>query len=50
MGAGSAGHFVKMVHNGIEYGLMEIISETYDYMQRVLKWITSDERNVRGVE
>ncbi|MEP7075887.1 MAG: NADP-dependent phosphogluconate dehydrogenase [Acidobacteriota bacterium] len=37
MGAGSAGHFVKMVHNGIEYGLMEIISETFDFMQRVLK-------------
>ena len=36
MGAGSAGHFVKMVHNGIEYGLMQIISETYDYMKRVL--------------
>ncbi|MFM9905410.1 MAG: NADP-dependent phosphogluconate dehydrogenase [Pyrinomonadaceae bacterium] len=36
MGSGSAGHFVKMVHNGIEYGLMQIISETYDYMKRVL--------------
>src|SRR4051794_4795722 len=37
MGTGSAGHFVKMVHNGIEYGLMQIIAETYDYMHRVLK-------------
>ena len=37
MGPGSAGHFVKMVHNGIEYGLMQIISETFDFMQRVLK-------------
>ena len=36
MGAGSAGHFVKMVHNGIEYGLMQIISETYDYMKNVI--------------
>jgi 6-phosphogluconate dehydrogenase len=36
MGTGSAGHFVKMVHNGIEYGLMQIISETYDYLKRVL--------------
>ena len=36
MGTGSAGHFVKMVHNGIEYGLMQIISESYDYMKRVL--------------
>jgi 6-phosphogluconate dehydrogenase len=37
MGSGSAGHFVKMVHNGIEYGLMQIIAETYDYMHRVLE-------------
>ena len=37
MGSGSAGHFVKMVHNGIEYGLMQILAETYDFMQRVLK-------------
>jgi 6-phosphogluconate dehydrogenase, decarboxylating len=37
MGAGSAGHFVKMVHNGIEYGLMQIIAETYDFMRCVLK-------------
>jgi 6-phosphogluconate dehydrogenase len=37
MGAGSAGHFVKMVHNGIEYGLMQILAETYDFMLRVLK-------------
>ncbi|MGI8848912.1 MAG: NADP-dependent phosphogluconate dehydrogenase [Pyrinomonadaceae bacterium] len=37
IGAGSAGHFVKMVHNGIEYGLMQILAETYDFMFRVLK-------------
>jgi 6-phosphogluconate dehydrogenase len=37
MGAGSAGHFVKMVHNGIEYGLMQILAETYDFMLRVLR-------------
>lgn len=37
MGTGSAGHFVKMVHNGIEYGLMQILAETYDFMLRVLK-------------
>jgi len=36
MGKGSAGHFVKMVHNGIEYGLMQIIAETYDFMRRVV--------------
>jgi len=36
LGAGSAGHYVKMVHNGIEYGLMQLISETYDIMKRGL--------------
>ncbi len=36
LGPGSAGHFVKMVHNGIEYGIMELIAETYDLMQRGL--------------
>jgi 6-phosphogluconate dehydrogenase len=29
LGPGSAGHYVKMVHNGIEYGLMQLISEAY---------------------
>ena len=29
IGPGAAGHFVKMVHNGIEYGLMQLIAETY---------------------
>lgn len=37
MGSGSAGHFVKMVHNGIEYGMMQLIAETFDLMQRVLR-------------
>lgn len=36
MGSGSAGHYVKMVHNGIEYGLMQLIAETYDLMTRGL--------------
>ncbi len=34
VGSGSAGHFVKMVHNGIEYGLMQLIAETYDLLKR----------------
>ncbi len=34
LGPGSAGHYVKMIHNGIEYGLMQIISESYDLMKR----------------
>ena len=36
LGPGSAGHFVKMVHNGIEYGVMQILAETYDLMKRGL--------------
>jgi 6-phosphogluconate dehydrogenase len=36
LGPGSAGHYVKMVHNGIEYGIMELIAETYDLMKRGL--------------
>ncbi len=33
LGPGACGHFVKMVHNGIEYGLMQIISEVYGLMK-----------------
>ncbi|CAN5624032.1 NADP-dependent phosphogluconate dehydrogenase [soil metagenome] len=33
MGAGSAGHYVKMVHNGIEYAMMQIISEVYEVLK-----------------
>jgi len=36
IGPGSAGHFVKMVHNGIEYAMMQIIAEAYDLMKRGL--------------
>ncbi len=36
IGKGGAGHFVKMVHNGIEYGDMQLIAETYDIMRRGL--------------
>src|SRR5215212_5861146 len=36
IGPGGAGHFVKMVHNGIEYGDMQLIAEAYDFMRRVL--------------
>jgi 6-phosphogluconate dehydrogenase len=34
VGRGSAGHFVKMVHNGIEYGLMQLIAEAFDILRR----------------
>jgi 6-phosphogluconate dehydrogenase len=36
LGRNSAGHYVKMVHNGIEYGLMQLIAESYDLMRRGL--------------
>jgi len=36
LGPGSAGHYVKMVHNGIEYGLMQVIAESYNLMKRGL--------------
>jgi 6-phosphogluconate dehydrogenase len=36
VGRGGAGHFVKMVHNGIEYGDMQVIAEAYDIMRRGL--------------
>lgn len=42
LGPGSAGHFVKMVHNGIEYAMMQLISETYDLMKRGLDF-TNDQ-------
>lgn len=36
LGPRSAGHFVKMVHNGIEYGIMQLLAESYDLMKRGL--------------
>jgi 6-phosphogluconate dehydrogenase len=36
VGNGGAGHFVKMVHNGIEYGDMQLINEVYHIMKDVL--------------
>jgi 6-phosphogluconate dehydrogenase len=34
IGPGGAGHFVKTVHNGIEYGIEQILAEAYDLMKR----------------
>lgn len=36
IGSDGAGHYVKMVHNGIEYGDMQLIAESYDLMQNIL--------------
>lgn len=43
MGSGSAGHFVKMVHNGIEYAMMQLIAEAYDLLKNA-------ERGTRNAE
>jgi 6-phosphogluconate dehydrogenase len=57
IGTGGAGHYVKMVHNGIEYGDMQLIAEAYDLLRNVLglnhnqlhevfaEWNTTDELN-----
>jgi len=36
LGPRSAGHYVKMVHNGIEYGIIQLIAESYDLLRRGL--------------
>ncbi len=45
LGPTSAGHYVKMVHNGIEYGIMQLIAETYDLLKRGLG-LNDDELHV----
>ncbi|MBP6746880.1 NADP-dependent phosphogluconate dehydrogenase [bacterium] len=42
LGPDGAGHFVKMVHNGIEYGDMQLIAEIYDVLRRVLNMSAAD--------
>ena len=37
VGPGGSGHFVKTVHNGIEYGIEQILAEAYDLMKRISK-------------
>jgi 6-phosphogluconate dehydrogenase len=44
VGEDGAGHFVKMVHNGIEYGDMQIINEAYHLMKELLR-LTPDEQH-----
>jgi 6-phosphogluconate dehydrogenase len=41
LGPGSAGHYVKMVHNGIEYGVMQLIAESYHLMKQAMR-LTND--------
>ena len=42
VGPGGAGHYVKMVHNGIEYGDMQLIAEVVDVMHHVLGMTTPE--------
>ncbi len=42
VGEGGAGHFVKMVHNGIEYGDMQLICESYQLMREALGMTADD--------
>ncbi len=46
IGSDGAGHYVKMVHNGIEYGDMQLISEAYFLMKNVLKMSHKEMHNV----
>lgn len=42
VGKGGAGHFVKMVHNGIEYGDMQLICEVYHFMKNLMNFSAED--------
>ncbi len=46
LGPKGGGHYVKMVHNGIEYGDMQLIAEVYDLMRRGLKLTASQMQEI----
>ncbi len=46
LGRGGAGHFVKMVHNGIEYAIMQVISEAYDLLKTAAGMDVSEIRQI----
>ncbi|MFH0938369.1 MAG: NADP-dependent phosphogluconate dehydrogenase [Planctomycetota bacterium] len=46
LGPGGAGHYVKMVHNGIEYGDMQLIAESYDILRRCLNLSAQEFHNI----
>ncbi|WP_269612691.1 NADP-dependent phosphogluconate dehydrogenase [Prochlorococcus marinus] len=48
IGPGGSGHFVKTVHNGIEYGIEQILAEAYDLMKRVCGMTGDDMASVMG--
>lgn len=49
VGPEGAGHFVKMVHNGIEYGDMQLICEAYQLMKQALGMSNDEISEVRPV-
>lgn len=48
IGAGGSGHFVKMVHNGIEYGDMQLIAEAYHLLTSVMQLTNAELADVFG--
>jgi len=46
IGGGGSGHYVKMVHNGIEYGDMQLISEAYAVMKKMINLSSEEIANV----
>jgi 6-phosphogluconate dehydrogenase len=46
IGPGASGHFVKMVHNGIEYALMQLIADAYEIMKKRLQLSNEEIRSV----
>jgi len=48
IGPGGSGHFVKTVHNGIEYGIEQILAEAYDLMMRVCGMSGDEMASVMG--
>ncbi len=48
IGPGGSGHFVKTVHNGIEYGIEQILAEAYDLMKRVCGMSGDEMASVMG--
>ncbi len=41
-GENGAGHFIKMIHNGIEYAMMQSIAESYDVLRKIVPMSNSD--------
>src|ERR1035441_2541094 len=50
VGPDGAGHFVKMVHNGIEYGDMQLIAEAYAILNRALGLDAQELSDIRSEE